>query len=568
MNVLPPWFDNTTNELINKLWMIDNNPENVHNYLDLKYNLNIYSKHIKYECITDNKLKFNDFNFKQVHGNDKIGLEIHKSILKEQYDNEVNKILLLKDNINNDQIELNKYCGRILDEKEAKAKNVILKRIDSNNKTILNKPNKLKEVMEDKCNNIHHVLRTTMVQIKPSKKQINIIAQWMDIAKQVYDFCVDYYNSQNGKISLQHFILRDYVIKNINIDLSECPYNIFAYEIKTFCENVKSCLTNYKRKHIGNYNMGHKNTTKSQTIIICSQNINKKGFYTTKIGEMYKIDKDFLFENVVCDSKLTYNKKLNKYYLYCPQYRDKKDVNKEKEVVSLDPGEKVFMAFYGLDHCGKIGEDIREKIIKIETEIRKVQRKISKIKNHKYVPKKKSSTSNNTRVKRFKKVINKKYKKIKDLVKELHNKTALFLCKNYKRIILPIFETSKMVCDKIKNKQELKKELEGKSKKQVKVILKQNKRKKRLNRRVKFVLNMLSHYKFKQHLLNKAEEYGCKVEIVDESYTSMMCGYCGKLSKNYQGRIKHCSLCKKTMERDYNGSRNILIKNINLLVQG
>jgi hypothetical protein len=32
----------------------------------------------------------------------------------------------------------------------------------------------------------------------------------------------------------------------------------------------------------------------------------------------------------------------------------------------------------------------------------------------------------------------------------------------------------------------------------------------RLSKNVKYVLNSLSHYKFRQHLLNKGKEYGCE----------------------------------------------------------
>ena len=37
-----------------------------------------------------------------------------------------------------------------------------------------------------------------------------------------------------------------------------------------------------------------------------------------------------------------------------------------------------------------------------------------------------------------------------------------------------------------------------------------------LSKKVKFVLNNLSHYKFKQHLLHKGKEYGCDIKILTE----------------------------------------------------
>ena len=40
------------------------------------------------------------------------------------------------------------------------------------------------------------------------------------------------------------------------------------------------------------------------------------------------------------------------------------------------------------------------------------------------------------------------YNKIKNLVKELHNQTALYLCKNYDAILIPSFGTQRMISDK------------------------------------------------------------------------------------------------------------------------
>jgi putative transposase len=112
----------------------------------------------------------------------------------------------------------------------------------------------------------------------------------------------------------------------------------------------------------------------------------------------------------------------------------------------------------------------------------------------------------------------------------------------------------------IKNKlEELKKVSEEEKKKEITKMYKQ----KRLSKRVKFVLNQLRHYKFKQHLANKCNEYGCELKIVTEEYTSQCCSRCGILSDKYINRLKTCLSCNLSIDRDLNGSRNILIKNSN-----
>jgi IS605 OrfB family transposase len=86
----------------------------------------------------------------------------------------------------------------------------------------------------------------------------------------------------------------------------------------------------------------------------------------------------------------------------------------------------------------------------------------------------------------------------------------------------------------------------------------------RLSNEVKFVLQMQSHYSFKQYLKTKAKEYGTKVYNINESYTSQACTNCGRLSKEYENRIKICT-CGKKIDRDLNGSRNILMKGLRVM---
>ena len=87
-----------------------------------------------------------------------------------------------------------------------------------------------------------------------------------------------------------------------------------------------------------------------------------------------------------------------------------------------------------------------------------------------------------------------------------------------------------------------------------------------LNKRVKFVLQMLSHYSFRQHLKNKCLEYGCHLEIVTEEYTSKTCTNCGTIGNNFTKRVKCCTNCHYKIDRDINGARNILIKNLDKII--
>jgi len=61
---------------------------------------------------------------------------------------------------------------------------------------------------------------------------------------------------------------------------------------------------------------------------------------------------------------------------------------------------------------------------------------------------------------------------------------------------------------------------------------------------------MLSHYKFRQHLKNKCNEYGCEMIVVTEEYTSKTCTNCGKIENNFKKREKNCSNCNYKINRD------------------
>jgi putative transposase len=64
-------------------------------------------------------------------------------------------------------------------------------------------------------------------------------------------------------------------------------------------------------------------------------------------------------------------------------------------------------------------------------------------------------------------------------------------------------------------------------------------------------------------LKQKAEESGCHVHEVPEHYTSKTCGKCGRLHWNLgKSEVFKCPFCGWTMDRDFNGARNIFIMNI------
>jgi putative transposase len=137
---------------------------------------------------------------------------------------------------------------------------------------------------------------------------------------------------------------------------------------------------------------------------------------------------------------------------------------------------------------------------------------------------------------RFRKAAMRARERIRNLVSDSYKKSAYFLACQYDMILLPKFETSKMVM--------------------------------RAHRRIrsKTVRMMLTwaHYRFQTTLMNTAKRTGATVKIVDEAYTSKTCGKCGAIHNALGGsKMFKCPVpnCGHVVDRDANGSRNILLRN-------
>jgi transposase len=430
-----------------------------------------------------------------------------------------------------------------------------IKKINSKGLDDVKRKSKIKSCKtksQKKIDNINKMIKTRKYGIKLCDFNKEILLNWMNECNKLYNHCVDMFNSEE-KMSLEYTNIKVGIFEKLYGSNKPVPYDVLTDVIKVFCSNAKSCFTNYRNGNIKHFTM--KKRSRCKCICIPKKSINSNGFFTTKLNKIDNFDKMIDVVNIKSDTKLVYDYDEDKFYLFVPQYFDITELNHPNEIVALDPGEKIFMSYYSLKNYGFIGNDIRKPILKIEKRIRRYQRGLSnKVNKNKKKLKNRKSLKLKIRI---------CYKKIRNMVKELHNQTALYLCKNYKRIIIPPFETKKMV--KNEKRKKVKEALDEIKKEKKRELLKENlkkfRRKSRLNGRVKFVLLQLSHYKFRQHLLHKCKEYGCHLAVKTEEYTSKCCGNCGILGDKYTNRIKTCENCNSQIHRDINGARNILLKN-------
>jgi putative transposase len=207
-----------------------------------------------------------------------------------------------------------------------------------------------------------------------------------------------------------------------------------------------------------------------------------------------------------------------RWFLIIPEKRNiKKPENQRRGVVSLDPGVRTFLSFYSEVANGHIGKGDFHHIYHLCLKLDDMISKISKAK---------------CRKKRgLQKAKQKLMWRIFDLIDDLHKKTAHFFVTRYDTILIPNFETSAMVT--------------------------------KLNSKVARNMLTFAHFRFKEFLKIKAEEYSCTVIEVSEAYTSRTCSYCGKLHPKNSKRVMKCD-CSASVDRDLNGARGILLKNQNL----
>lgn len=189
-------------------------------------------------------------------------------------------------------------------------------------------------------------------------------------------------------------------------------------------------------------------------------------------------------------------------------------------VIALDPGNRAFLTGYDGEHVLEVGQGdigrINRLCLHLDNLLSRAALSTSKRQRHK-----------------MRKAANRMREQISCLVKDLHNKVASLLVRNYKVIFLPTYETSQMVVKSAR----------------------------KLNR--KSVRNMLtwSHAKFAAHLEQMAKRNGVLVIRCNESYTSKTCTNCGHIHTKLGGsKVFNCPSCGIRIARDVNGARNIMLR--------
>ena len=281
---------------------------------------------------------------------------------------------------------------------------------------------------------------------------------------------------------------------------------------------------------------------RQQSMFIPATAIREDGVYTTLLGELQLTEPlparvarrfgkptdtprdpekryagDPKPKDEVRDSRLAYD--AGEWYL-CVAYHAPQTppASQLTRIVALDPGVRTFLTMFSETSFGWLGHHDIGRIQRLCTHLDALLSDIAK------APRRKKAG--------MRRAANKIRRRIQNLVKELHCKLAHFLCTQFDVILLPTFETKQMTTRAGRKLR----------KKSVRQIL------------------TLSHYKFKQRLLDKANQLGKIVVQVSESYTSKTVSWTGELVTKLGGSKVITASDGSRMDRDLNGARGILVR--------
>lgn len=239
--------------------------------------------------------------------------------------------------------------------------------------------------------------------------------------------------------------------------------------------------------------------------------------YRKKISKNRNRKKNGVSQRTIKKQRRKENKKLIEQEEQKHKKEQDKVEYKKNKIISIDPGLRKFAT--GITE---------NKVIKFGTNMRKVKKyvlKLQKIDKNKSVDKKKK--------KKRAKCRRKIESKISRMVDDMHWKSINYLTNTNDNILIGNMSTKGIV------------------KKETSVLRDED----------KLLASRIKLSKYRERLEWRCNMNKVNYEMIDESYTSMICSICGYLKEDLgRNEIFNCSRCKKVIDRDVNGARNIYLK--------
>jgi len=374
------------------------------------------------------------------------------------------------------------------------------------------------------------------VTMNLTKIQKTIMNKWLNayivmynrtiaFIKQNYKTIKNILNFKNLRtyhmLEIREMIRRGSQLEELNYN-TEVPAHVLDASIHLACANYQSALTNLKRGHIRHFRIRAWKFNKPikildiEVVYFNHNSISPLIFgqiNCTRDGENFDLGDIPTKYPYTC--KVFHDKTTETYTLLVPNKIKVIPNENPKQYISLDLGIRTFATGISENEVIEIGSDVQEKI-KFHLE------KLHAIHNNEAIPQ-------HIKQKNEKRI----HRKISAYVDELHWKTIKFLTTNYKNILIGDLSVKGITCNETS----------------------------KLNRMTKEIGYRMKFYQFRQRLEYKCISKQIHYRMNKEMYTSKMCSYCGWMNdKLGSSKTFVCDECKKIMDRDVNGARNILTK--------
>jgi putative transposase len=381
------------------------------------------------------------------------------------------------------------------------------------------------------------IIKVKKIKLQLTSHQKQLLQMWNNHARVTYNMSISRLNTDidfPNKLALRNQLVSAESQK-YNKWILETPKEIRARAVFEAYTRVKTGIQQIKNKTIKFFNMNFKDKKYQRengwSIDIQKQSIKKFDDKTLLIYPNITKKSHFKLKESIKDLEIKNDCKIHfdglNYFIIIP-YKEIKRNEIKNGIISLDPGIRTFLSGVDTNKKIEIGDKANEFIYPLLKKLDKHISKKSKIK--------KSCKKSCKKFKELSKQIKHLRNKIKNLQQELHKKTSSWLCKNYKNIIIPDFESVKM-------SKKVGRQIKSKTVRQ---------------------MSVLAHKEFIQRLKTKAIETNSNVLIVEESYTSKTCSSCLLVKdKKFTSKRFKCDGCKLNIDRDTNGSINIFKKLFN-----
>ncbi|OQX24300.1 MAG: hypothetical protein BWK80_21475 [Desulfobacteraceae bacterium IS3] len=347
-------------------------------------------------------------------------------------------------------------------------------------------------------------LKSRKIRLYPNDEQKCLLMQWLGTARFVYNQTVEYL--RQPETLADWFGIKTEIIAGLQDWANPVPYQIKSIAVRDACIAVKNAKMKCKQTgQIQNVKFKSKREQRDSAFVPKSA-VKESSFYTTLLGKTMRTAEPL--PEALYDCRLTCEN--GKFWLCVPVRKaNLVSENQRYGAVALDPGVRTFQTFYSPVTAGKIGTGDFGRVQRLCQHLDNLYSKISKAKCK--------------QKRRLKKAAVRIREKIKNLINEIHHKTAYFLCKNFSVIFLPPFETSQMVS--------------------------------KLRSKTARAMLTWAHFRFAEFLKHKASEFGTLVVRVCEAYTSKTCSACGKIHNIGSKKVMNCTACGTVIDRDINGAR-------------